>query len=66
MIVTQVYVDDIIFRSTKDKLGHEFSKLIQAEFEMSMIAELNYSLDCKFVSKSQVYSYLNLNMPKIL
>ena len=24
------------------------------------------SSDCKFVSKSQVYSYLNLNMPKIL
>ena len=66
LIVTQVYVDDIIFGSTKDELGHEFSKLIQAEFEMSMIVELNYSLDCRFVSKSQVYSYLNLNMPKIL
>ena len=66
MIVTQVYVDDIIFGSTKDELGHEFSKLIQAEFEMSMIVELNYSLDCRFVSKSQVYSYLNINMPKIL
>ena len=45
MIVAQVYVDDIIFRSTKDELAYEFSKLIQAKFEMSVIGELNYSLD---------------------
>ena len=28
LIVAQVYVDDIIFGSTKDKLAHEFSKLM--------------------------------------
>ena len=28
LIVTQVYVDDIIFRSTKDELAHSFSKLM--------------------------------------
>ena len=44
MIVTQVYVDDIIFESTKDELAHDFSKLMQAEFEMSMIGELNHFL----------------------
>ena len=44
MIVTQVYVDDIIFGSTKDELAHGFSKLIQAEFEMSMIGELTHFL----------------------
>ena len=44
MIVAQVYVDDIIFRSTKDELAHDFSKLMQAEFEMSMIGELNHFL----------------------
>ena len=37
LIVAQVYVDDIIFGSTKDELAHSFSKLMQAEFEMSMI-----------------------------
>ena len=42
MIVAQVYVDDIIFGSTKDKLAHDFSKLVQAEFEMSMIGELTH------------------------
>ena len=44
LIVTQVYVDDIIFGSTKDKLAHSFSKLMQAEFEMSMIGELTHFL----------------------
>ena len=44
LIVTQVYVDDIIFGSTKDELAHGFSKLIQAEFEMSMIGELTHFL----------------------
>ena len=40
LIVAQVYIDAIIFGSTKDELAHSFSKLIQAEFEMSMIGEL--------------------------
>ena len=44
MIVAQVYIDDIIFRSTKDELAHNFSKLMQAKFEMSMIGELNHFL----------------------
>ena len=44
LIVAQVYVDDIIFRSTKDELAHSFSKLMQAEFEMSMIGELTHFL----------------------
>ena len=28
LIVAQVYVDDIIFRSTKDELAYSFSKLM--------------------------------------
>ena len=44
LIVAQVYVDDIIFGSTKDELAHGFSKLMQAEFEMSMIEELIHFL----------------------
>ena len=42
LIVAQVYVDDIIFGSTKDELAHSFSKLMQGEFEMSMIVELTH------------------------
>ena len=40
LIVAQVYVDDIGL--TKDELAHGFSKLMQAEFEMSMIGELTH------------------------
>jgi len=44
LIVAQVYVDDIIFGSTKDELTYSFSKLMQAEFEMSIIGELTHFL----------------------
>ena len=44
LIVAQVYVDDIIFRSTNDELAHGFSKLMQAGFEMGMIGKLTHFL----------------------
>ena len=44
LIMAQVYVDDIILGSTKDELAHGFSKLMQAEFEISMIGELTHFL----------------------
>ena len=44
LIVAQVYVDDIIFGSTKDELAHEFLNLMKVKFEMSMIGELNHFL----------------------
>ena len=45
LIVAQVYVDDIIFESTKDELAHSFSKLMQAKFKISMIGELTHFLE---------------------
>ena len=44
LIIAQVYVDHIIFELTKDELAHSFSKLMQEEFEMSMIVELTHFL----------------------
>ena len=44
LIVAQVYVDDIIFGSTKDELAYGFSKLMQDEFEISKIGELTHFL----------------------
>ena len=44
LLVAQVYVDDIIFGSTKDELAHGFLKLMQVEFKMSMIGELTHFL----------------------
>lgn len=38
----QIYVDDIIFGYTNMKLVKEFSKLLQGEFEMSLMRELTY------------------------
>ena len=48
LIVAQVYVDGIIFMSTKNELAHSFSKLMQAKFEMSMIGELTHFLRLQF------------------
>lgn len=42
--LVQVYVDDIIFGSTNMHLVKEFSKVMQGEFEMSLMRELNYFL----------------------
>jgi len=42
--VVQIYVDDIIFGSTNASLFKEFSKLMQDEFEMSMMGELKFFL----------------------
>lgn len=44
LIVAQVYVDHIIFGSTKNELAHSFAKLMHAEYKMSMIGELTYFL----------------------
>ncbi|XP_070031226.1 uncharacterized protein [Nicotiana tomentosiformis] len=38
LLVVQIYVDDIIFGVTTDKLSKEFAKLMSSEFEMSMMA----------------------------
>ena len=42
MLVVQIYIDDIIFGATNEILYKEFTKLMQEEFEMSLMDELNY------------------------
>ena len=44
LIVVQIYVDDIIFGATNQKLCECFAKDMQNEFEMSMIGELTFFL----------------------
>jgi len=44
ILVVQIYVDDIIFGYTNASLCKEFSKLMQDEFEMSMMRELKFFL----------------------
>ncbi|KAK6120548.1 hypothetical protein DH2020_045714 [Rehmannia glutinosa] len=43
-LLVQIYIDDIIFGATNDSLCKKFSKLMQGEFEMSMMGELNFFL----------------------
>jgi len=44
MLVVQIYVDDIIFRSSNDVLCKKFFEIMQAGFEMSMMEELKLFL----------------------
>ena len=53
LLIIQIYVDDIIFGATNHCLYEEFSKLMQGEFEMSMMGELKFFLglqikQCKY------------------
>ena len=43
-LIVQIYVDDIIFGSTNEKMCEDFSGLMQSEFEMSMMGELRFFL----------------------
>ena len=44
LLIVQIYIDDIIFSATNHCLCEEFSKLMQGEFEMSMMGELKFFL----------------------
>ncbi|KAJ9561595.1 hypothetical protein OSB04_006755 [Centaurea solstitialis] len=44
LLLVQIYVDDIIFGSTNPELWTKFSKIMETEFEMSMMGELNFFL----------------------
>ncbi|XP_074283543.1 uncharacterized protein LOC141608090 [Silene latifolia] len=44
LLVVQIYVDDIIFGSTNNKLCKYFSDLMTSEFAMSMMGELKFFL----------------------
>eukprot|EP00253_Pinus_taeda_P013863 PITA_13863 len=58
LLVTFVYVDDLIFSSNNDEMSHEFPKNISKEFEMSMIVELSYFLGLQ-VSQTTVGMFIS-------
>ncbi|CAM8929157.1 unnamed protein product [Rhodiola kirilowii] len=43
-IISQIHVDDIVFRSKTQKLVDQFVEQMQKEFKMSMVGEMNYFL----------------------
>jgi hypothetical protein len=44
ILLIEIYVDDIIFGSTNDRLRQKFSKEMHNEFEMSLLGELSFFL----------------------
>ncbi|GJT05565.1 hypothetical protein Tco_0840027 [Tanacetum coccineum] len=50
ILLVQIYVDDIIFGSTKKELCDEFEKLMKDKFQMSSMGELTFYLDVKSTS----------------
>ncbi|GKB48348.1 putative ribonuclease H-like domain-containing protein [Tanacetum coccineum] len=49
---SMVYVDDIIFGSTKKEISTEFEKLMHDKFQMSSIGELSFFLELQVQQKS--------------
>jgi len=45
ILIVQIYVDDIIFGSTNEKLCKDLESCMKNEFEMTMMGELNYFLE---------------------
>nr|GEX31691.1 uncharacterized mitochondrial protein AtMg00810-like [Tanacetum cinerariifolium] len=52
ILLVQVYVDDVIFGSTKKELSTEFEKLMHDKFQMSSIGELPFFLGLQVKQKS--------------
>ncbi|GJV10117.1 putative ribonuclease H-like domain-containing protein [Tanacetum coccineum] len=48
ILLVQIYVDDIIFGSTKKELCDEFEKLMKDKFQMSSMGELTFFLGLQF------------------
>jgi hypothetical protein len=56
LIIMEVYVDDIIFGSDNEKMSKDFAKMMQKEFEMSFLGELNFFLGLEIIqSKKGVF-----------
>nr|GEX70477.1 retrotransposon protein [Tanacetum cinerariifolium] len=64
LIIVQIYVDDIIFGSTCQEMCDDFAKIIHDEFEMSMMAELNFFLGLQIKQLEDGIMHLGLWYPK--
>ena len=53
ILIVQIYIDDIIFGASNEKLCKELAKCMQGEFEMSMMGKLNFFLGLKIKQSSE-------------
>jgi hypothetical protein len=58
ILLVQIYVDDIIFGSTQDKLCKEFEALMHQKFKMSSMGELTFFLGLQ-VKQQQTGIFIN-------
>ena len=52
ILLVQIYVDDIIFGSTDEKMCKKFSKIMSSEYEMSLMGELTFFLGLQIKQSS--------------
>ena len=53
ILLVQIYVDDIIFGSTKPSLCKEFFELMTKKFEMNLMGELKFFIDLQIIQASE-------------
>jgi hypothetical protein len=53
ILLIEIYVDDIFFGSTNERLSHKFAKDMHNEFEMSLLGELSFFLDLQICQRNQ-------------
>jgi hypothetical protein len=53
ILLIEVYVDDIIFGSTDDRLSQKIAKDMHNEFEMSLLGELSFFLGLQIHQSNQ-------------
>ncbi|GKC70524.1 putative ribonuclease H-like domain-containing protein, partial [Tanacetum coccineum] len=63
ILLVQVYVDDIIFGSTKKSLSTEFERLMRKRFQMSSMGELTFFLALSMIGSLM---YLTSSRPDIM
>ncbi|GJT99102.1 putative ribonuclease H-like domain-containing protein [Tanacetum coccineum] len=55
ILLVQIYVDDIIFGSTKKELCDEFEKLMKDKFQMSSMGELTFFIGLQIHIKERIF-----------
>ncbi|GJY05022.1 putative ribonuclease H-like domain-containing protein [Tanacetum coccineum] len=65
IFLVQVYVDDIIFGSTKKSLSTEFEKMMHKKFQMSSMGELTFFLGLQ-VKQKEDGIFINQDKPDIM
>nr|GEU95081.1 hypothetical protein [Tanacetum cinerariifolium] len=64
ILLVQVYVDDIIFGSTKKELYNAFKKMMHEKLQMSSMGELTFFLGLQVKQKQDGYLSVKINILK--